>query len=85
MTPKEKAELIEKKITNLNSSVLGCKKWKLKYVNRGANNYCMTICLNNKELFNGKFDTYGSVLSLLELLEFMFSKALDELDKKEKK
>ena len=81
MTPKEKLQMIEDKIKLLNNNVLRFKNWKLGYANKGTNNYCLTIILNNKELFCGKFDTYGSVLSSLELMEFMFSRALDELDK----
>lgn len=81
MTPREKLQAIEEKIKLLNESVLKHKNWKLGYVNKGTNNYCLTIILNNKELFCGKFDTYGSVLSCLELMEFMFSKALEEKQK----
>ena len=81
MTPKEKLQMIEDKIKLLNDNVLKHKKWKIVYVNKGSNNYCLTIVLNNKELFCGKFDTYGSVLSSLELMEFMFSKALEEKQK----
>lgn len=81
MTPREKLQAIEEKIKLLNESVLKHKNWKLGYVNKGTNNYCLTIILNNKELFCGKFDTYGSVLSSLELMEFMFSKALEEKQK----
>lgn len=81
MKPSEKLELIETKINTFNSSVLKMKKWKINYINRGANNYCLTIVLNKEELFNGKFNTYDSVLSCLELLEFMFSRALEEKQK----
>ena len=81
MTPREKLQAIEEKIKLLNESILKHKNWKLGYVNKGTNNYCLTIILNNEELFCGKFDTYGSVLSSLELMEFMFSKALEERQK----
>ena len=81
MTPKEKLQMIEDKVKLLNDNVLKYKKWKIAYANKGANNYCLTIVLNKKELFCGKFDTYGSVLSSLELMEFMFSKALEEKQK----
>ena len=81
MTPREKLQVIEEKIKLLNESVLKYKNWKLAYINKGTNNYCLTIILNNKELFCGKFDIYGSVLSSLELMEFMFSKALEEKQK----
>ena len=81
MKSSEKLVLINEKIDLLNNNVLKHKNWKIGYVNKGTNNYCLTIILNNEELFCGKFDTYGSVLSSLELMEFMFSRALDELDK----
>ena len=81
MTPKEKLQMIEDKVKLLNDNVLKYKKWKIAYANKGANNYCLMIVLNKKELFCGKFDTYGSVLSSLELMEFMFSKALEEKKK----
>lgn len=81
MTPREKLQAIEEKIKLLNESILKHKNWKLTYINRGANNYCLTIVLNKKELFSGKFNTYDSVLSALELMEFMFSKALEEKQK----
>ena len=74
--------MIEDKVKLLNDNVLKYKKWKIAYVNKGTNNYCLTIILNNEELFCGKFDTYGSVLSCLELMEFMFSKALEEKTKR---
>ena len=81
MKSSEKLALINEKIDLLNDNVLKHKKWKIVYVNKGSNNYCLTIVLNKKELFCGKFDTYGSVLSCLELMEFMFSKALEEKQK----
>ena len=85
MTPKERLEMIEDKIKLLNSSVLKNKNWKIDYVNRGTNNYCLVIKLKSKELHSAKFDTYGSVLNCLLFLEFMFSKKLDEIDKEVKK
>ena len=85
MNTLEKLNIINGTINKLNDSMLKYKSWKLKFINRGANNYCLTIYLKGKELFNGKYDTYGSVISALNLLDFMFSKALDELDKEERK
>ena len=81
MKSSEKLALINEEIDLLNNNVLRFKNWKLGYANKGTNNYCLTIILNNEELFCGKFDTYGSVLSSLELMEFMFSKALEEKQK----
>ena len=81
MSSKEKLKLIEEKLDKINNQVLKQKKWKLKYINRSANNYCLIIELNKKELFNSKFGTYDGVLNCLNLMEFLFSRALDELDK----
>lgn len=81
MTPNEKLKVIKEKVELLNDGVLKNKKWKLTYVNKGANNYCLAIVLNKQELFCGKFDTYGSVLSCLELMEFMFKRAFEEKQK----
>lgn len=81
MSSKEKLKLIEERLDKINNQVLKQKKWKLKYINRSANNYCLIIELNKKELFNSKFGTYDGVLNCLNLMEFMFSRALDELDK----
>ena len=81
MTPKEKLQMIEDKIKLQKKNVLKKKNWNIAYANKGTNNYCFTIVLNNEELFSGKLDTYGSVLSCLELMEFMFSKALEERQK----
>lgn len=82
MKSSEKLQLINEKVELLNTQVLKYKKWKLAYINKGTNNYCLQIVHNSKELFCGKFDTYGSVLSCLELMEFMFSKALNEKRRK---
>ena len=77
----EKLALINEKIDLLNNNVLRFKNWKLGYANKGTNNYCLIIELNKKELFNSKFGTYDGVLNCLNLMEFMFSKALEEKQK----
>ena len=78
MKSQEKLEYIEKTINTLNNSVLKNKKWKLGFSNKGTNNYCVVIKDNKQELFCGKFDTYGSAMSCLDLLKFMFDKANNE-------
>lgn len=79
MTTREKLEKeVKDKIDSLNSTILVNKKWKLGFVNRGTNDYCLTIVCGNEELFSGKFATYGSVFSCLDLLTFMFSRALND-------
>ena len=81
MKSTDKLIVINDKLKKLNDNVLRNKKWKLNYINRGANNYCITIQLKDNELFNGKFATYESVISCLSLLEFMFDKTLEEKQK----
>ena len=78
MTTNEKINLINEKINNINDKILKNKKWKIVYVNKGANNYCLTIVLNKKELFCSKFETYSGVINCLSLFEFMFDRALNE-------
>ena len=52
MKSSEKLALINEKIDLLNNNVLKYKKWKIAYANKGANNYCLMIVLNKKELEN---------------------------------
>lgn len=82
MKSTEKIYMIEKKVEQLNEGVLKNKSWKLKHINRGANNYCLVIIKDNKEVFNGSFNTYDSELSCLYLLLTMFSKELNDLTNK---
>ena len=37
-------------IDQYHESVLKYKNWKLAYINRGANNYCLTIVLKKKDM-----------------------------------
>ena len=76
MTTSEKLKIINDKIVLLNNTILKYKKWKIYFENKGTNDYCLVI--NNKAF---SFATYGSVTSCLELLEYMFSKALEERKK----
>lgn len=80
MTPREKLELINQKIELLNSTILKNKKWKFSYINKGTNNYCIVVISRKKEIYSASFATFGSVLSALELFEFVCSKALKERD-----
>ena len=74
----DKLDAINERIKILNATILKNKKWKLAYSNKGVNNYCLCIVLDNKELFAASFATYGSVLAALMLLQFMFMRALNE-------
>lgn len=82
MTPTQKLELIESKIKNLNEVVFKCKNWNIAYENKGANNYCLNIVLGKEVIYSGKYATYSCVLSTLEFLEVMFSRTLEEKQKK---
>ena len=79
MKPIEKIVLIEKKVKQLNDNVFKGKTWELKHINRGANDYCLVIIKGNEEIFNGRFNTYDSELSCLDLLLTIFSKELNNL------
>ena len=81
MTINEKIQLINDKLDIINGKILKNKKWKLQYTNKGANNYCITILDNKKELFCSKFETYSGVINCLSLFEFMFNKSLNERKK----
>lgn len=85
MKTQEKLEEINNKIKKINDEILVYKKWKLKFVNRKANDYCLVIILNNEEIFNSSFATYGSVINALNLYLYMFSRGLKELNDKEVK
>jgi len=74
----DKLNVIYTRLEFLNKTILKNKKWKLAYSNKGINNYCLCIMLGNKELFTAQFATYGSVISALTLLQFMFSRAANE-------
>lgn len=74
----DKLDVINERIKILNKTILKNKKWKLAYVNKGINNYCLCIVHDGKELFTAQFATYGSVLAALMLLQFMFLRALNE-------
>lgn len=74
----DKLNVIHERIEALNTMVLKNKKWKLVYTNKGTNNYCLCVVLGKKELFSASFATYGSVVSALVLLQFIFSRALNE-------
>ena len=78
MTTNEKLKVIEDKIKVFNDNVLKNKTWKLAFVNKGTNNYCLVFISRKKEVFCGKFDTYGSVMSCLDLLKYMFTRAIKE-------
>ena len=74
----DKLGIINERIDVLNKTILKNKKWKLAFDNKGTNNYCLCVVLGKKELFAASFATYGSVVSALILLQFIFSKALNE-------
>lgn len=74
----DKLKEINEKIDKINNNILVHKNWKFAYSNKGANNYCLVIQLGEEELFVGAFATYGSVISALDTILYMFNKELDE-------
>lgn len=77
MKSKEKIKYIEEMVDKINNQVLKNKTWKIEFNNQlGANNYCLII---EDNIFS--FNTYDSLISCLNLLKVMFSKALNERKK----
>jgi hypothetical protein len=78
MKSREKLQVMEEKISLINTTILKNRDWNIEFINRGANNYCLVIKLkNNIEYYNGTFATYESVLSALDLILNMFSAELN--------
>lgn len=75
----EKLDLMKEKIDKINNNILVNRTWNIEFINRGANDYCLVIKLKNKkEYYNGRFATYDSVLSALDLILNMFDKELNK-------
>ena len=79
MKSREKLDLMQEKIDKINNNILINRTWNIEFINRGANNYCLVIKLENgEEYYNGIFATYESVLSALDLILNMFNKELNK-------
>lgn len=82
MNTKEKTELIESIIENLNKNFLSTMKAKIKFVVKGRNNYCLALVFRQKELKCQSFHTYDDVLSALNFYTDIIDRAIHERRKK---
>ena len=71
----EKQELINKYIEKLNKR-LEKRTFKVGFLNKGANNYCLQL-INNIY----KFNTYDDIISCLSFIDDMFENATKEIKK----
>ena len=76
MKIKEKLEIINKQIDRLNLR-LKERTFKVKFINKGGNNYCLDIL--GKSF---KFNTYDDMISCLTFIDTMFEKSIEEIEKK---
>lgn len=76
MGTKAKMELINKQIERLNLRLKG-RSFKVKFENKGANNYCLVML--GKDF---KFNTYDDMLNCLTFIDLMFEKSIEEIEKK---
>ena len=82
MNTKDKTELIESIIENLNKNFLSTMKAKIKFVVKGRNNYCLALVFRQKELKCQSFHTYDDVLSALNFYTDIIDRAIHERRKK---
>lgn len=76
MKTKEKLDIINKQVERLNLR-LKDRSFKVKFENRGGNNYCLDML--GKSF---KFNTYDDLISCLTFIDLMFEKAIEEIEKK---
>ena len=78
MTTKDKTQLIESIIDNLNTNFLSSMKAKIKFVVKGRNNYCLALIFRQKELKCQSFHGYDDVLSALNFYTDIIDRAMYE-------
>ena len=78
MTTKDKTQLIESIIENLNTNFLSNMKAKIKFVVKGKANYCLTLVFRQKELKCQSFHGYDDVLSALNFYTDIIDRAIHE-------
>lgn len=76
MKTKEKLEFIDNKIKRLNERLKN-RKFKAKFKNNGANNYCLEMKRKSY-----KFNTYDDLMNCLTFIDDMFENATKEINKK---
>lgn len=82
MNTKDKTQLIESIIDNLNTNFLSSMKAKIKFVVKGRNNYCLALVFRQKELKCQSFHTYDDVLACLNFYTDIIDRAIHERRKK---
>lgn len=82
MTTKDKTQLIESIIENLNTNFLSNMKAKIKFVVKGKGNYCLSLVFRQKELKCQSFHGYDDVLSALNFYTDIIDRAIHERRRK---
>lgn len=78
MSIKEKTELINSIIDNLNVNFLKTMKAKIQFVVKGKGNYCLALIFRQKEMKCQSFHTYDDVLSALNFYTDIIDRAMHE-------
>lgn len=78
MSIKEKTELINSIIDNLNVNFLKTMKAKIQFVVKGKGNYCLALVFRQKEMKYQSFHTYDDVLSALNFYTDIIDRAMHE-------
>lgn len=76
MKTQDKLDIINKYIERLNLR-LKERSFKVKFENKGANNYCLTMLGQSY-----KFNTYTDIINCLTFIDDMFESAISEIEKK---
>lgn len=82
MNTKQKLEYINVIIDKINTKVLPKRDFKFSFINKGANDYCIVITKDNKEINSFSFNTYDSVIACLDLIRAMFNESVKEIKSK---
>ena len=78
MTTKDKTQLIESIIENLNTNFLSTMKAKISFVTKGKGKYYLALVFRQKELKCQSFHTYDDVLSALNFYTDIIDRAMHE-------
>lgn len=78
MKSKDKLDKIEELVSKINNNIVKNTSWIIKFDNKGANCYCLSIIKKKEEVFYSKFGTFDNVISALELIIKMFDKELND-------
>ena len=84
MTTKDKTQLIESIIENLNTNFLSSMKAKISFVPKAKGEYCLALVFRQKELKCQRFHSYDDVLSALNFYTDIIDRAMHERRLKKK-